>query len=187
MRVAVMKQLDLPNDKILAIIEDNPTLAEQRARVAFGERCLWGASVVMAAMGIAEEDRHTNSAVGVSWWMLFDLVEHARSNWPRDERAEWDTDRFERRKATWDEVARKLGQQGVTFTGKPYAAAVQMSTDEPPRQKFAMDFRYGQEKGTLDIRDPFTGEWHNIPSKDAPFTWRSIAKDNWLREKATRG
>jgi hypothetical protein len=186
MRVAVMGQLDRPMEKILAIIEDRPTWAEQRERVAFGERCLWGASIIMSVLGI-EEDRHANSAVGVSWWMLFDLVEATRARWPANERADWDADRSERRRATWAEVTGKLGQQGVTFAGKPYAAAVQMSTDEPPRQKFPLDFRYGQEKGTLDVRDPFTGEWHTIAAKDAPFTWRAIAKDNWLREKATRG
>jgi len=185
MRTAVMTQLDRPMDKILAIIEDNPTLAEQRERVTYGERCLWGASVIMAVMGI-EENRDGNSAVAVSWWMLFDLVEATRVRWPADERAEYDLDRHLRRQAVWDEVAGKLAQQGVTVSGKPYAQAVQRSTDEPPHQKFALDFRYAVEKGRLDVRDPFTGEWHNIDSKDAPPTWRAIAKDNWLREKASR-
>lgn len=186
MRVAVMNQLDRPMEKILAILDDRPTLAEQRARVTYGERCLWGASIIMAVLGI-EEERHTNSAVGVSWWMLFDLVEATRARWPADERAEWDMDRYARRQAVWDEVAGKLGLQGVSFAGKPYMAAVQASTDEPPRQKFPFDIRYGAEKGRLDVRDPFTGEWHDIAASAAPFTWRAIAKDHWLREKASQG
>jgi len=183
MREACMKQLDRPMEKILAIADDNPTLAEQRERVAFGERCLWGASIILGVLGV-DEDRQTNSAVGVSWWMLFDLIEHARTRWPADERAEWDADRFARRKAVWDEVANKLQGQGVSVKGRPYMMAVQCSTDEPPRQKFAFDVRYGGEKGRLAVCDPFTGEWHDIDAKEAPFTWRSIARDNWLRKKA---
>jgi hypothetical protein len=186
MRVAVMNQLDRPMEKILAIIEDRPTLAEQRERVAFGERCLWGASIIMSVLGIPD-DRQASSAVGVSWWMLFDLVEATRARWPADERAEWDIDRYQRRQAVWDEVANKLSLQGVTYSGKPFAEAVQRSTDEPPRQKYAFDVRYGQEKGRLDVRDPFTGEWHDIAASAAPFTWRAIAKDTWLREKASHG
>jgi hypothetical protein len=182
MRVAVMNQLDRPMEKILAILDDRPTLAEQRARVTFGERCLWGASIIMSALGVPD-DRQANSAVGVSWWMLFDLVEATRARWPADERAEWDIDRYQRRQAVWDEVANKLSLQGVTYSGKPFAEAVQRSTDEPPRQKFAFDIRYGAEKGRLDVRDPFTGEWHDIAASAAPWTWRSIAKNNWLREK----
>lgn len=185
-RKAAMDQLDRPMDKILRIVDDNPTLAEQRYRIGFGERCLWGASIIMAAIGV-EEAHQSSDPVAVSWWMLFDMIEHGRTTWPQDTLADFDAGRAMRRQAIWDEVRTKLAEQGRPFAGKPYAADVQASTDRPPIQRYPFDVRYAAEKGWLAIRDPFTGEWHEVQAKEVPFTWRAVAKDNWLREKASRG
>ena len=186
LRKAVMDQLDRPNEKLLAIIEDNPTLAEQQERVRFGERCLWGASVILAALRV-DEDRQANSAVGVSWWMLWDYVEHARQRWTEDEREEYDRDRSMRRQTVWDEVEAKLqAEWKMAYPGKPFAWRVQVSTDTPRRMRYDFDVRYGHEKGTLDVHDPFTGEWHTIEAKAAPAGWRHIAREKWQKQKLAR-
>ena len=184
LRKAAMDQLDRPTDKLLAIIEDNPPLAEQQERVRFGERCLWGASVALAALGI-EEDRQANSAVGMSWWMLWDYIEAARQRWTEDEREEFDHDRAARRQAVWDAAEAKL-KQITAYSGKPFAWRVQVSTDTPRKMRYDFDVRYGHEKGTLDVHDPFTGEWHTIEAKAAPASWRHIAREKWQKLKLER-
>lgn len=30
---------------------------------------------------------------------------------------------------------------------------------------------WGRERGWLAVRDPFTGEWHEIPAREAPPSW----------------
>jgi len=32
----------------------------------------------------------------------------------------------------------------------------------------AFEVKWAQEKGWISMRDPFTGEWHNVPSKGLP-------------------
>lgn len=185
-RASIDRQLNRPMDKILAIVEERPTLAEQRERVQLAERALWGASVAMASVGMTDAGTRSSDPVEVTWWMLFDLIEATRSRWPRDERAEYDVGRHARRTVAWDQAIDKLPGVGLPVPNEPYARAVQCSTDEPPRQRFTFDVRYGAERGDLAVRDPFTGEWHEIASKDAPPSWRDIARTNWQREKASR-
>lgn len=50
-----------------------------------------------------------------------------------------------------------------------------MITDFPLRARFPLVIRWGRERGWLIVRDPFTGEWHEIRAADAPDGWRRIA------------
>lgn len=49
-------------------------------------------------------------------------------------------------------------------------------------QRFPMEIRYARELHWLEVRDPFTGEWHQVLDQDAPPHWRRRA----YAEKAAR-
>jgi hypothetical protein len=41
--------------------------------------------------------------------------------------------------------------------------------------RFDMEIRWAREKGWLQVRDPFTGGWHEILAKEAPRGWTRAA------------
>jgi hypothetical protein len=179
-RASITKQLELPLPRLLSLREHHETLAEERDRVALGERCLWGASVVMSSIGMTQRHRPLEmpyaDVLEAQWWKLYDLLEAIRADWPADEREKWDADRLERRKATWNEVVQKMAAAGMPWQGAPYAVEEQGVHDTKPIIRFDIDARYAREKGRLEVRDPFTGEWHDIAYRDAPHSWRDMAR-----------
>lgn len=179
-RASVAKQLETPMPRLLALREQHQTLAEERDRVAFGERCLWGASVVMSSIGLTQRHRpmpdEPLNTLETAWWSLYDLLEAIRADWPAQEREKYDTDRDARRRRTWDEVIAKMAAAGMPWDGAPYAMRQQAEFDAWPTIKYEIQARYGREKGRLEVRDPFTGEWLDIAYKDAPSTWKDMAR-----------
>ncbi len=55
-----------------------------------------------------------------------------------------------------------------------------------PPVRFLMDIRWGQRKGDLAIRDPFTGEWHDVPADACPDWWRLEARASKVADAARR-
>lgn len=178
-RESAMRQLDMPLEKLLSLAEKPQTLAEEQDRVRFGERCLWGASIIMSSIGLTQRHRPAetpNDPLEVSWWMLYDHVEAIRGRWHTAEREKFDVDRDARRRRTFDEVIAKMGQRGMAWDGAPYALEAQSETDVRPTIRYEIDARYAHEKGRLEVRDPFTGDWLNIETKEAPPQWRKMAQ-----------
>jgi hypothetical protein len=195
-RASIQKQLEMPLARLLPLKYEKVVLAEQRARVDYGERCLWGASIVMSVVGLTQRVRPDVSVpelakvvdpLEAEWWKLHDLLEEIRATWPDDERINYDSDRPARRRAAYDEVTRKLAKAGVMQEVTPYAAEEQARTDEWPRIRYDLEVWYAREMGWLRVRDPFTGEWHEIPSKEAPYSWRREAHDRKAKAKLERG
>lgn len=190
-RQSVLLQLQQPLPGLLAMADDPQTPAEQRSRVAIAERCLWGASVVMAnALGLGGRDasRASEDDLEQAWWKLHDATETIRALWGADDRAEYDADRHARRQAIYDLVMTKLDDQHL-LSGQPvapYARATQESTDARPIIRYQIDARWSREMGYLDVRDPFTGNWHTIETKEAPEAWKVLARRNREVEKAER-
>jgi hypothetical protein len=56
--------------------------------------------------------------------------------------------------------------------------------DAPFRYPFAV--RWAREMGWLEVRDCFTGQWHQIPASDAPDRWRWWAQDEKKRKQRDR-
>ena len=174
-----MRQLGAPLERLLSLVDKPQTLAEQQERVRFAERCLWGASIVMSSIGLTQRHRPTETPsdpLEASWWVLYDHVEAVRGRWHTDDREKFDADRDARRRRTWDEVIAKMTERGMPWDGAPYALESQAQTDTTPSMRYDFDVRYAREKGRMEVHDPFTGEWHNIESRDVPLSWRRIAQ-----------
>jgi hypothetical protein len=185
-RASVEKQLAAPLPRLLSMVEEPQTLAEQHDRVSFAERCLWGASIVMSSIGLTQRHRPAetpNDPLEVSWWMLYDHLEAIRGRWHTAEREKFDADRDVRRRRTWDEVMAKMAEQGMPWNGVPYALEAQSQWDAWPQIRYEFDARWAHERGRLEVRDPFTGDWLNIDSKDAPNGWKALARANRERER----
>jgi hypothetical protein len=192
-RASVAKQLDVPLPAILALKREPQTPAEQRQRVEYAERALWGASIVMTTLGLAARERPKIMAdadeLERAWWYLHDAAEAVRQQWSADDRADWDADRHTRRAAIWSQVTRKLIAAGIHVDGaeiSAYAAHDQAATDEAPKIRYQLDAKWAREMGMLEVRDPFTGDWHTISSKEAPESWKTIARRNKERDVANR-
>jgi hypothetical protein len=190
-RASISKQLEMPLARLLPLKTEKVVLAEQRARVDYAERCLWGASIVMSVVGLTQRHRaapgEPQDELEVAWWHLYDLLEEIRATWPDDEREAYDDDRPARRRSAYAEVTKKLKAAGVAWEGSPYAVEEQSRTDEWPRIRYDIEVWYARELGWLRVRDPFTGEWHEIQAKDAPFSWRREAHDRKAKAKLERG
>jgi len=181
-RSSIHKQLASPLLRLAELKRERLVLAEQRERVNYGERCLWGASVVMSVVGLTQRHRpqpgEPLDELEHQWWYLYDLLEEIRATWPWDEREAYDADRSKRRQEVYDFVMAKLAEKGIMEVHAPYAIEDQRQHDEWPTIKYDLDVRYADEMGWLRVRDPFTGEWHEIEAKDAPFGWRKIAREH---------
>ncbi len=55
-----------------------------------------------------------------------------------------------------------------------------------PPARFRMDIRWGRQKGDLSVRDPFTGEWHDVPADACPDWWRLEARAAKVADAARR-
>lgn len=51
-------------------------------------------------------------------------------------------------------------------------------------QRFPMEIRFARELGWIEVRDPFTGQWHEIWSKHAPTGWVRAAYAEKQRRRA---
>jgi len=189
-RASIHKQLASPLMRLAALKRERVVLAEQRERVNYGERCLWGASVVMSVVGMTQRHRpqpgEPLDELEHQWWHLYDLLEEIRATWPDDEREAYDADRHTRRQQVYDFVMAKLKAAGVAQGGTPYAVDEQRATDEWPKIHHDIEVWYARELGWLRVRDPFTGEWHEIQAKDAPFEWRREAHDRKAKARMDR-
>lgn len=183
---SVLRQLELPLPGLIALKTEKQTPAEQRARVELAERALWGASVVMsAALNIPPRARPTAadqpSDVECAWWRLHDAMEEVRRGWSEDMRAEWDADRHNRRSSIYTRVALKMRQSlGLVVEDgtELYGHSAQVATDESPKIKYEIDARWSRSMGFIEVRDPFTGEWHEIETKQAHQNWKTMANEN---------
>ena len=46
----------------------------------------------------------------------------------------------------------------------------------PPVLRYPVAVRWASERGWLRVRDPFSGEWHEIRAADAPACWRDALR-----------
>jgi hypothetical protein len=183
-RASVARQLEAPLPKLLD--ESPQTQAEWRERVTYAERCLWGASVIMAAIGLELQDTPSRDPLEISWWHLYDLLVSRRATWPEADRADFDNDRPARRNAVWADVLAKLARHGLPKPGHVYAAQAQAQDDTWPRLKYEVQARYGREKGRLEVRDPFDGTWLEIDYQQAPQNWKRMARDEAAKRRMAR-
>ena len=191
-RASVMKQLETPLPRLLSLDNESQTLAEERKRVEYGERALWGASIVMSAIGMTQRRRPEPGVpyepLESAWWRLYDLIEKVRGDWPDPEEvSDYDQNRMKRRRAVFNEVNEKLVSIGLGIPIAPYAADEIAATDQWPQIRYQIDAKYGSEMGRLLVRDPFDGSWHDIPMREAPQSWKALARKNKEAELSTRG
>lgn len=52
-----------------------------------------------------------------------------------------------------------------------------MSETPVDRIRYPLEVRWSSERGWLLVRDPFTGEWHQIEARQAPASWRREASE----------
>src|SRR5262249_32734945 len=57
--------------------------------------------------------------------------------------------------------------------------------EDPPRtiRFWPVDVRWASERGWLRVRDPFTGEWREIPARGAPRGWAGLASKSNRSER----
>jgi hypothetical protein len=188
-RASIQTQLELPLGRLLALDTERKTQAEEAERVRFGERALWGASVVMAlSLGM---DGRTRPAPGAdadelekAWWFLHDALDRVRQAWRKEALEQFDADTRARREEVFGRVLAKLKENGVEIPEqwRAYADHDLNQREERPAMRFSMSVRYAREMGWLEVRDVFTGEWLEVAIKDAPDSWRDMAR----REKEAR-
>jgi hypothetical protein len=201
-RASIARQLDAALPRLLD--EAPQTQAEWRERVIYGERCLWGASVIMAAIGLREGQPPTATAeaftamlhgqpgepprdpLEAAWWHLCGLLRDRRATWPEADLAAFDADRSQRRAQVWREVANKLAQHGLPKPDQAYAAPHQAADDVWPQIKYDIAARYGREKGKLEVRDPFDGTWLEIDYQQATNLWKRLAREDAARRRLER-
>lgn len=70
---------------------------------------------------------------------------------------------------TWmPEAVSAPGETGTPALGDDRAPAEQAKPSTPWR---GIVTAWGRERGWLAVRDPNTGEWHDLPAREAPPSW----------------
>lgn len=48
--------------------------------------------------------------------------------------------------------------------------------DDRPEREHPIQLRWARERGWIAVRDPATGQWHEIQYKDAPESWKDALR-----------
>lgn len=62
-----------------------------------------------------------------------------------------------------------------------------MATEPLPEHRYPWCVRWARARGLLEVRDVFTGEWHQVEASQVPDEWRWEATQTSRAERAARG